>query len=78
MSEVTLKWLGTHVETVKAGEGERCCANCRHFYQHFVRVPEWPYFAAVAWGHCVQPRMKDRNALGVCARFEQRNEGKEK
>ena len=72
MAEVTLKWLGAHVETVKAGEGEACCANCAHFYQHYVRTREWPYFTAVAWGHCATPRMKNKNALDTCPAFEQR------
>ena len=46
------------------------CANCRHFYMHYVRTGK-RYFS-IHQGHCVTPRMKMRDAWDLCEFFTPR------
>lgn len=72
----SLKWLGEHIDTIHIASGEVCCANCRHFRLHYVRLqdnlPE--KYMPTAVGHCVYPRLKDRRAYDRCGDFERKDE----
>lgn len=54
-------------------ENEEVCANCEHFCQHYT---EKRYrdgrcgFVAVNYGHCVEPRVKERKPCDTCGRFQ--------
>lgn len=70
----TLKWIEEHVETVCIKDGEKVCANCAHFHQHYIagKTAYGVRYFPISWGHCAQPRLKGRNALDRCPRFERR------
>lgn len=53
------------------GETE-CCANCRHFYRHYVHEPEQYCFVPIGHGHCAYPRLKSRKIDDVCDKFEKK------
>lgn len=51
------------------GEAE-CCANCRHYHQHYIYCAECNGFTYCFDGHCVYPRMKHRRPDQLCEHFE--------
>ena len=55
------------------GPDTEACANCKHFYQHYVLNPWTGIFETVAAGHCCYPRVKDRKVDSWCERFEWRD-----
>lgn len=68
---IPMKWLGQKVDMIFVRDGAACCANCAHFHQHYVlsRAPGHG-FAPICWGHCDYPRIKNRNGLDGCERYE--------
>ena len=49
------------------------CANCTHFHQHYVRDGTGYglyQYIPTPYGHCVFPRMKNRNAYDTCKHFK--------
>ena len=55
-------------------EDEEVCANCKHYYQHYVKAI-WRgarEFTAVNAGHCTHPRIKGRKPGDTCSQFENR------
>lgn len=68
----TLKWIAEHVHSVKIGPNEPVCANCAHYYQHYVACETG--YTPTSCGHCVATqRMKDRNAGDTCPMYEPKN-----
>lgn len=57
-------------------EHEEVCANCKHFYQHYVYSRLCRNgFTASNFGHCVYPRSKNRRpGSDACDKFERRCE----
>lgn len=56
-------------------ENEEVCANCTHYYQHYVKDPFWTdeQYAPCNCGHCVRPRMKVRKpGMEACEHFEKK------
>lgn len=51
-------------------ETEEVCANCKHFYQHYVKVGL--EFDVCNAGHCSYPRAKDKKPNDWCKNFESR------
>ena len=51
-------------------EETRCCANCRHYHQHYVYSEQAKGFTHCNDGHCVYPRMKHRQPHELCEHFE--------
>lgn len=52
----------------------KSCAQCRHFYRHYVRTGGNRY-VPLELGHCGHPRCRDKQAdTPACARFAQRRE----
>lgn len=50
------------------------CANCKHFYQHYV-LDSWSRsYKKIHLGHCVYPRQKEKMVTNGCAHFEPRRE----
>lgn len=47
--------------------GTECCANCVHFYQHYLADGYM-----VCCGHCAEPRIKIKAPWEVCERFRRR------
>lgn len=49
---------------------ENCCGSCTHFYMHYVRFENGRYIP-IDFGHCVFPRIKDRDAdTKACKYYE--------
>lgn len=54
----------------------KSCAQCRHFYRHYVRTGGNRY-VPLELGHCGHPRCRDKQAdTPACARFAQRRESR--
>lgn len=67
----TLKWLGEHVDTIYIRKDETRCANCAHFYQHYIKDDVTGRTMSISWGHCAATqRIKDRNAADTCTLFK--------
>ena len=49
------------------------CGTCRHFVRHYIKWEEGIYHP-LSLGHCVYPRVKDRDDNARCPRWEQRSE----
>ncbi len=47
------------------------CANCEHYIAHYSKTG-WDF----GCGHCVQPRLKPRNAYDICEHFESKYNSK--
>lgn len=45
------------------------CANCKHFYQHYVKYAP-THYVPIHLGHCAFPRLKDRMATDTCKHFQ--------
>lgn len=76
-----MEWIGRKAALIKVGIDDTvsCCANCRHFVQHYVRYDNGA-ISPLCWGHCRRShrvyedgRMM-RNGLDECERFEGREE----
>lgn len=52
-------------------ETEMVCANCRHFYQHYVKGERLNFHPCNS-GHCSYPRIKDRKPADTCKHFDSR------
>lgn len=51
-------------------ETEEVCANCKHFYQHYITDSRRGYgMLAVNSGHCVKPRVKDRKPCTPACKY---------
>ena len=48
-------------------KNEPMCANCEHFYMHYIRRKQ--RYECLHEGHCVTPQMKNRQAWDVCPHF---------
>jgi recombinational DNA repair protein (RecF pathway) len=50
------------------GPETEACANCEHFYQHYI----WTRYGyeSIAAGHCVYPRVKSRKIYDCYEYFE--------
>ena len=48
------------------------CANCKHFYQHYIQIMPRQYYA-ISCGHCVHPRNKFREGYDTCEHYEKRS-----
>ena len=69
----TLKWIAEHADTISIARDESVCANCAHFYLHYVK--SGMYFTPICRGHCIATRrIKDRNAGDTCPMFTQKNQ----
>lgn len=54
-----------------------CCANCTHFYQHYMmHHPGSQFLIPVNLGHCGFPRYRLRQPTCYCEHFERREEKK--
>lgn len=54
----------------------KSCAQCRHFYRHYVRTGGNRY-VPLELGHCGHPRCRDKQAdTPACVRFAQRRESR--
>lgn len=51
-------------------EDTECCANCKHYIQHYHWFEHYRRFDAVNCGHCRYPRIKNRRPTDVCKHFE--------
>ena len=61
--------MARRYRTISLLSGEIICANCKHFYQHYIAVtPRHVY--PIHIGHCCFPRIKDRLVTDTCTRFE--------
>lgn len=73
----TLQWLKEHTTIVTIAGREKCCANCEHFMQHYIRDPGNGMFVReyvpIFMGHCPFPRLKNRRANEKCEHFRPRN-----
>lgn len=67
----TMAWLDSHISTIYIPRDEKCCLNCGHFHQHYVK--SGMRFIPISRGHCVYPRSKDRSAEQICKYFEERD-----
>lgn len=67
---VSLKWLGAHTDTIRIGGRETVCANCTHFMLHYVCIEG--QMIPILRGHCMFPRIKDRNVGDSCPKFERK------
>lgn len=47
------------------------CANCKHFYLHYLPHGEYDFRPANS-GHCCYPRLKLRRVYDTCEHFESR------
>ena len=52
---------------LKKYEGVSMCVNCQHFHQHYIR--DGKGHVAVECGHCVEPRIKNREPWDSCQHF---------
>lgn len=52
-------------------DGAALCANCKHFYPHYLNTGVYGYRPANS-GHCCYPRLKLRRAYDTCEKFERR------
>lgn len=43
------------------------CANCQHFHLHYIR--QGKRYVPLHEGHCVEPRLKPREAWDLCEFF---------
>lgn len=41
-------------------QSEEVCANCRHYFQHYIKDPYGSAYTPCNSGHCVYPRCKER------------------
>lgn len=48
------------------------CANCKHFYPHYLPDSLHGGFRRMDAGHCSFPRFKYRKAYDTCEKFEGR------
>lgn len=48
-------------------ERDECCANCRHFIQHYAIVLD--DVSPINAGHCVYPKVKSRRPSDRCDNF---------
>ena len=73
MNTTTARYLGISLDT-------QACANCRHFYQHYILDPlsGGRYCVPVHSGHCCYPRFKYRKVSDVCEHFERTEDDEEK
>lgn len=55
-------------------EEKECCYNCKHFYQHYIKLEG--EFTEVAEGHCSEPRVKIRRITDHCDNFKWREVSK--
>ncbi len=46
----------------------KICGNCIHFYLHYIKNND--HYVSIHWGHCVYPRLKTRNDIDSCLRWE--------
>lgn len=54
-------------------EATECCANCKHFHEHYIKNSESSYVYTAIWqGHCVNGRIKTRKVTDLCEKFEWR------
>lgn len=53
--------------SILIGKDEKICANCKHYYPHYVRSENG--FQRLREGHCSYPRMKTRDIFQSCAYF---------
>ncbi len=53
--------------SILIGKDEKICANCKHYYPHYVRSENG--FQRLREGHCSYPRMKTRDLYQSCANF---------
>lgn len=53
-------------------KNERACANCIHFYQHYIDTGYM--FTPIFGGHCAYPRHKYRKVCDCCQSFEFRKD----
>ena len=53
--------------SVLIGKDEEICANCKHYYPHYVRSENG--FQRLREGHCSYPRMKTRDIYQSCVHF---------
>lgn len=56
---------------IEISERETVCANCQHFYQHYIKN-DGVYKACNA-GHCCYPRLKNRRPGDVCEKWVQKS-----
>lgn len=66
----TLAWLNEHIQIIRIGSSEKCCVNCKHFVQHYIKSAATDRYSPVLYGHCGHPRIKPRKAYEQCERFE--------
>ena len=60
------------MKTKEPCEQAKCCEQCRHFRQHYVREGR-SHYVPIHAGHCVHPRLKDRTVdTPACPRFSSR------
>lgn len=52
---------------------EKVCGTCVHFHQHFALL-EGGGFYPLWYGHCSEPRLKDRTPGETCPHWEVRAE----
>ena len=63
----------------KAIDAEYVCANCKHYCQHYLSMPEFRKLFWVNCGHCILPRLKHREPNSkACKHFEIRQNVHEK
>ena len=63
--------MKTHTRgIISIWDTETVCANCKHFWQHYVYDDRHREFKAIRVGHCAYPRMKDRCVTETCKHFE--------
>ena len=59
---------------IEVFETEEVCANCKHFYQHYIPDVRCGYgMLAVNSGHCVKPRVKDRKPCTPACKYWESN-----
>ena len=51
---------------------EQTCGSCKHFRRHYVRQARGRYLPLI-YGHCVKPRLKNREAdTRACPHWQER------
>lgn len=53
---------------------ETVCANCIHYYQHYVKTSPMGDKEMCMCGHCVYPRIKHHKPYDTCKNFEKRKD----
>lgn len=53
----------------------KTCESCKHFRRHYVRRGK-NYYIPLAFGHCVEPRCRDKETeTPACWRYLEKKEG---